>query len=162
MKTIYLLITGCLLFLCSCTRRTKPEDNINQQASLPAGFDLNALHLKVLTSFINKKTGTMATLYGNEPAFNNAAKGWQNQQPGAILALVTWKQQEDQRWYGANIPGELQSAELVKTQAGAGNTITTGYQQFSGPQLAEVTTIDSATKQQRLQFLLAQHPAVMP
>ncbi|MGA7237229.1 MAG: hypothetical protein WBY44_16205 [Bryobacteraceae bacterium] len=37
---------------------------------------------------------------------------------GAVLALVTWTKQEDDRWFGARIPAEVKSVEFVGVTAG--------------------------------------------
>ena len=57
----------------------------------------------------------MSTLYGNHwhckkaKDLNKALVG------GESFTLVTWKQQPDEHWFGANIPGDLQSVEVLKT-----------------------------------------------
>ena len=56
-----------------------------------------------------------------------------------MLALVTWKKQADVHWFGANIPGELQSVEIVKS-SGQDASPKIDYQKLSGPDLKETET----------------------
>ena len=72
----------------------------------------------------------MSTLYGNEVALKAAGTGTAT--AGEVFALVTWKQQADDHWFGAKIPADLVSVEYVKT-AEAGNAIS--YQKFAGKNL---------------------------
>ncbi|MBN9384001.1 MAG: heme-binding domain-containing protein [Chitinophagaceae bacterium] len=68
---------------------------------------------KVITSRIDKSKGTMSTLYGNDIAVAAARKGIAYP-AHSVLTLVTWRQKEDEHWYGANIPASIQSVETVK------------------------------------------------
>ncbi|WP_214072568.1 heme-binding domain-containing protein [Mucilaginibacter sp. dw_454] len=76
----------------NCHRPQKKEDFVFTQ---PVGF--NDSHLKMMASFINKKSSTMSVLYTN----------------GNTRTLVTWKQKSDENWFGANVPGKLQSIKLI-------------------------------------------------
>jgi hypothetical protein len=154
----YLLLLT--LMLAACTHAPAGTDLINKDASLPASFDLNKMGLKVITSSINKKQGTMATLYGNAAALQ-AAKGGADIKPivGETFALVTWKQKADEHWFGAKIPGQLQSLEMLKTQAGAAGIVLT-YQKYVGKSLT--LTADTAGNNVRTQYILQQQASVMP
>jgi hypothetical protein len=80
-------------------------------------------------------------------------------QPGEVLALLTWQQRADPNWFGARIPGALQSLELLRTgHAGAGHPAVT-YQCFTGKNLTLLA--DTAHQQERIAYLLAQKPAVL-
>jgi len=68
------------------------------------------LDSKVITSRIDKSKGTMSILYGNEMAVAAARKG-KSYLAGSVLTLVTWKQKEDEHWYGGNVPDSLLSVE---------------------------------------------------
>jgi len=82
-----------------------------------AGFD--ALSWKVVSSGVDKSAHTMSLIYGNDAAVIAARKG-SVYPAGAQLALVTWKQREDEHWYGGNIPDSLLSVE--KFTFGVGGT----------------------------------------
>jgi len=100
----------------------------------------------------------MSTLYGNDQAFQYAHTHADSSYPnGSVLALVTWKQQEDPHWFGANIPGALQSIELVKI-----NATNASYEQFTGAALTQSTNTDTALITKRTRYILDEKPAVTP
>ncbi|WP_298738027.1 cytochrome P460 family protein [uncultured Chitinophaga sp.] len=159
MRLIYLSAVTVILFSAACSRPVDTAQLVNNEAALPSSFQFEAKGLtKVITSSINRKQATMSTLYGNEQAFQHALTKADSSYPnGAVLALVTWKQQEDQHWFGANIPGTLQSIELVQIN---GNT--TAYEQFTGTELTPSPHTDSALVSRRTRYILDEKPAVTP
>lgn len=154
MKSAYILLAGIVLALAACTGNTVL---VNNAAAIPASFNFGKMDYKVITSSINKKKGTMSTLYGNELALKASIADTGTIAPGEVFALVTWKQQADDHWFGANIPGNLQSVEYVKT-ADAGNKIS--YQRFEGKGL--VLSADTSQSRERIKYILDQKPSVMP
>lgn len=159
MRWIYALMSAITLLNFSCSSHVDSTQLVNKAASLPASFQFEAKGLdKVITSSINRKQATMSTLYGNDPAFKHTLTNADSSYPdGSVLALVTWKQQEDQHWYGANIPGELQSIEVVKI-----NGTTTTYEQFSGSTLTPAANTDTSLVNRRTRYILAEKPIVTP
>ncbi|PTS97362.1 hypothetical protein DBR11_17300 [Pedobacter sp. HMWF019] len=153
-KAIYLMASIALL-VTACTENKKPADLLNQQASLPAGLNFSKMGFKVINSSINVKSNTMSTLYGNNTAQTNARSSTKLRPAGEIFALVTWKKQPDKHWFGANIPGDLQSLEMVKT-----TTSGTIYQLYKGQNLTLST--DTSLQQQRTRYILEQTPSIMP
>ena len=158
MRSSYILLSLFLLLLSACSAPVDPT-GINKEASFPAAFNLSEMGLKVINSSLHPKTETMCTLYGNDVALN-AFKGNENLLPGEVIALVTWKQKEDVHWFGAKIPAALQSVEMVKTIAGQPNTMETSYECFEGSKL--IRQKDTAGNANRIQYILAQKPSVMP
>lgn len=148
----------CLL-ICSCNNNDHVPDNINAKASLPYSAKLSTAGLKVITSFIDKKAGTMSTLYGNEPALQKATSLNQSMVRDALFTLITWKQQPDEHWFGADIPGDLQSVEILKTAPG-GDSVVVNYQRYQGKVL--VLNTDTLQQSERIKFILSQRPSVMP
>ena len=144
------------LFLAACSNPT--GNPLNQEASFPASFDLTKMGLKVITSSINKKQATMSTLYGNSAALKAAGDNTQYQ-PGETFALVTWKQKPDGHWFGANIPGDLQSVGMLKTSGQAG-AITLNYQKYTGRSLT--ITADTVGNTAAMKFILSERASVMP
>jgi hypothetical protein len=59
----------------------------------------NVLEGKVVCSFIDKKNGTMSTLYSEEDS---------------ELSLVTWAQRANPHWFGSIITGPIKSIEKVR------------------------------------------------
>lgn len=110
-------------FVTECTHCHQPmhfndlvfSSPLDWKAHAGAGADtsvLDALHWKVISSGIDKSGGTMYTLYGNDPAVAAARKG-AAYPAQSVLTLVTWKQKEDEHWYGANVPSAIASVETV-------------------------------------------------
>jgi hypothetical protein len=147
------------LFICSCNNNDHVPDNINAKASLPYSVKLGTAGLKAITSFIDRKAGTMSTLYGNEPALRKATSLNQSMVRDALFTLVTWKQQPDEHWFGAGIPGDLQSVEILKTAPG-GDSVVINYQRYQGKTL--VLDTDTLHQSERMKFILSQRPSVMP
>jgi hypothetical protein len=149
-----------LLALSACSQPQVLAGQLNEAASLPTSFDFTKLGLRVLASSVNRRQATMATLYGNDLARQAALRGNGTAQPGEVLALVTWRQQADPNWFGARIPGALQSVELLRTAPRSAGSPAVTYQCFTGKDLALRT--DTLHQQERIAYLLAQKPAVMP
>jgi hypothetical protein len=159
LKSIYIFIAAVMISLSACNRNASSSELVNQKASLPASFNFDQLGLKVLTSSINKKDATTSTLYGNQLAFKSALSGSGEHQVGEVFALVTWKQQPDEHWFGAKIPGDLQSVEVVKALGENQHTVIR-YKRFEGKQLTANT--DTSYQQGRINNIFGMKPAVMP
>ena len=155
---IYILFCG-LLFLSSCSNKNENIQPFNEKAKLPAGFKFDTLGLKVMSSYVNNKSGTMSTLYANRFALSNALKGDKSHRAAEVFALVTWKQQADGYWFGADIPGDLQSVELIKTATNSNNTLIT-YKKYNGGNLE--LDPDTAYPGERIHYILDQQPSIMP
>lgn len=51
-------------------------------------------------------------LYGNDLAYNYAKTSDEGNYPtGSVLYLVIWQLQEDEQWFGSNIPGKVKKIE---------------------------------------------------
>lgn len=156
MKLLYISLAGIVLILSACDTPKPSEELLNKKAAIPASFHFDRAGLKVISSSINKKNKTMSTLYGNELALKTAIAGSTEYPAGENLTLVTWKQQDDDRWFGARIPGDLESIEVVKTS----DPNIVNYQKYEGRQL--VINPDTAHQQERIKYIFAQKPSVMP
>ena len=152
MRSAYTLMALIAITLAACTNNTAL---VNDVAALPSAFNFGKMGFKVITSSINKKLGTMSTLYGNDPALKAAGTGTAT--AGEVFALVTWKQQADDHWFGAKIPADLVSVEYIKTGE-TSNSIT--YQKFEGKYL--ILSKDTLNRQERIKKILDQKPSVMP
>jgi hypothetical protein len=156
--TLPLGIFFCLL-ICSCKHNANLPDNINAKASFPDSTPYRPAGLKVITTFINRKDTTMSTLYGNPLALQKAIGLNRDVAGGELFTLVTWKQQPDAHWFGANIPGDLQSVEVLKTNSN-GDKVVLNYQHYVGKNL--VLLADTLYTSERIKFILNQSPSVMP
>lgn len=146
-----------LLIAMGCQQQNNHAGELNKAASLPEHLHFNQLGLKVITSMISKKEATMSTLYGNELALKYTKSKGDSTLAGMVFALVTWKQQDDERWFGAKIPGQFQSVEMVTTKAN-GNAVQTTYKIDKGEKL----NIGSLAEKERIKYILAQKASVMP
>ncbi|SEW50102.1 cytochrome P460 family protein [Chitinophaga arvensicola] len=154
MKYILFLSVNILLFSCSPHKVAR----INTAASLHDTVLLRPHEWKVITSTIQTGSKTMCTLYGNETAVNTARKGGSQYPGGALLTLVTWKQQPDDHWFGALIPGEVESVEQVQFTADA---ISPLYKKYTGNELRE-SPASEVEAQQRTAYIVGCRAAVMP
>lgn len=160
-SALILLFIGLLSWSCSGTKKGEPAYNV--KASLPASFKFNQMGLKVITSSVNTKNHTMSTCYGNDIAVNTARAGGQANYPaGAVITLVTWNQQEDQNWFGGNIPAEIKSVEMVKRSASADLAGNSTYQKFTGKDLREAPSAEIMDSKDRINYILGLRAAVMP
>jgi hypothetical protein len=133
------------------------EEVVNNAATLPTNLPYQPLSWSAITMYVDPKTRTMAALYGNDAAMR-AILARQAAPAGAVLALVTWVQRDDPHWFGARIPGALQSVEFVQVAA-AGQT--SSYRRFAGTGLIEDYGAASAAPQ-RTSFVLGLTPARLP
>jgi len=146
------------------------EEVVNNDAALPASLPYQPLHSGAITwgaitMYVDPRTRTMATLYGNDVAMQavqasrstgaDTAKG-PAYTAGAVLALVTWVQREDPHWFGGRIPDQPQSIEIVNV----GNNGQNGYRRFAGAGLGEDLSFAAAA--QRTSFVLGLVPARLP
>lgn len=136
---------------------------LNQDASLAGDLPLNPLQGKVITSWIDKQSSTMSTLYGNDVAAQYARSNTQHDySSGSVLSLVTWNQQEDPRWFGGNIPAALKSVEFVTVGSASDHHATYTYQKYEGAPLKKTSTQEGLTPNDRAIYLFSQRAAVMP
>jgi Cytochrome P460 len=150
-----LFLTVCLILLSCGKNRT---NNYNTAAALRDTLLLQPNEWKVITSSINTSTHTMATLYGNEVAVKAARSGQGSYPAGASLLLVTWKQQPDDHWFGAIIPGAVETVEQVVYTTGS---ISPFYTKYTGNLLAK-SIVNPEESQHRIAWMIQQRAAVMP
>ncbi|QWT86577.1 MULTISPECIES: cytochrome P460 family protein [unclassified Chryseobacterium] len=157
MKNLIVYLIMCV-FVLSCNSQ-KEYEPVNQNASLPESFDFNAMNLRVVTSSINHKKQTMMTLYGTDSAIDdlkeNAGKVNSKER---ILALVTWSQKDDPYWYGAKVPNNLLSVEVIKSKLPFSENSEILYQKYEGKELKKV----NADVTNRVSTILSMKPSIMP
>jgi hypothetical protein len=114
----------------------------------------------VITSRIDESSKTMSTLYGNAAAVQYARSSSQRAYPaGAELSLVTWTQQEDSHWFGARIPRQVKSVELIHIAALPDQY---SYELYQGFPLTRVSTAAGLAAGSRAAYLISLRAAVMP
>jgi hypothetical protein len=120
-------------------------------------FEFNDSGLKVITSYVNEKAGTMSILYGNQPALNYSIKGNDEHITGEIFKQVTFKQQAHEFWYGSRINGALQQVETINTVQQGATVIPVYGVQYYGPNTAK-----TQDRSARIKFILCQKASVFP
>lgn len=155
MKNLIRLGFLAMLIFASCSK----ENLYNESASFADSSKIShVLEGKVITSMVDKKEKTMSTLYGNDIAAEHARKSDDHHYPvGSELSLVTWIQKEDIHWYGANIPGEIKSIEIVKYQAPDSAIL----EYYEGKKL-QSRKPDFGTALKRIGYISNQRAAVLP
>jgi Haem-binding domain/Cytochrome P460 len=137
----------------------------NAAASLPMSLPYQPLGWSAITMYVDPKTRTTATLYGNDAAMQAVqarragSSGGLAYPAGVVLALVTWAQRDDPHWFGARIPDQPQSVEFVQVAA-AGQQAS--YQRFAGAGFAEDRGAAAAAAAQRTTFMLGLAPVWLP
>lgn len=138
-----------------------PEVLNSNAARLPASLPYQPLSWGVITLFVDPRSHTTATLFGNAAAVSaaRADNGAPVHYPaGSVLALVSWTQRDDAHWFGARIPDQPVSVEFVEI---GGSGAINRYRRFAGAGLAEQkasATSDTA----RAQFLEGLLPVRLP
>jgi len=153
------------------TAKINGEEIVNNRAaSLPATLPYQPLAWNAITMYVDPKTHTMATLYGNQAAMQAAqarnsasaapvpASAALVYPPDAVLALVTWAQRDDPHWFGARIPTVPQSVEFLQVAAAEEMS---SYRRFAGRGLTEDRSATGAAAQ-RTRWMLGLAPARLP
>lgn len=153
-----------LLGLLGCTSpNPRVVTTLNEDAALVGDLPANPLRWKVITSSLDRRDSSMSTLFGNDVAVECARTGSPHGYPaGSALALVTWTEQEDRRWFGGRIPATPKSVEYVTVKAGTGHAPSYSYQKFEGSPLKQMSTQEGPAPNERAAYLLSQQASVMP
>lgn len=157
MKLSKLTIIVLTVSILSCRDKATDADLYNIKATVPEKFDVSQLHLIIINTSINKKDSTISVLYGNKSAYEQLKQGRGNLGAGQLLALVTWKEQTDPHWFGANIPGRFLSVEYVRPKDDGKGIV---YQRLLGAGLE--ADADTSNNSERTAFITKQRPSVMP
>ncbi|WP_240347854.1 DUF1223 domain-containing protein [Longitalea arenae] len=129
--------------LSSCNEVSGKELNIREYAFNDSG-------LQVITHWINEKAGTMSVLYGNAAAMEYHASDTGKHAAGESYTLATYKQQDNTRWYGSKINGELQQLETVSLEPRPENA-GTGYRiSYENRRQASGATADTTGRVQTI------------
>jgi len=164
MKRLLIAATFAMVVVCGCGGvNPRVATRLNDAATLSGTLPGKPLAGRVITSWIDKSDAqhpTMSTLFGNDAAVGFARSNSGHEYPvGSVLSLVTWGQQEDERWFGGNIPAGVRSVEMVAVKSGPDGKAAYEYRRFEGSPLKDVGTQSAGD---RVTFLLVQRAAVMP
>ena len=163
MNRSYLLFPALLVVLANCSvSRSTSVVTPDQRARLNGELDMNPLQWRVITCGTNPRESTMATLFGNDVAVQYSRRHGEGDYPsGSMLALVTWQQQEDSRWFGARMPAQTKTVEMLVVSSSAGGQPAYSYQEYEGSPLLKTTSGETRANA-RVAYLLSQRAAVMP
>jgi len=157
-----LLALSAMLLGCS-GQRPNLTATINQDASSLGNLPENPLQWRVITSSLNTNDSTMSTLYGNDAAVDYARAHSEHDYPSAsALALVTWTQVDDDRWFGAKIPNHVKSIEFVSVKSAPDGSTYYSYEKYEGSPLKLLDAQQSLKPKDRAANLMALRAAVMP
>lgn len=160
MKKLSLVLIPMLILLISSCNKVKTAPPINDHAALPSLLNPDRLGLEVVTIYYDKKNGTISTLYGNKKAYLSAVDSIVSHKAGEIYMMVTWKEIDNEQWFGAKIPGKAKEIEVVKVVASAEGHTQTKYERYSGKKLALVT--DVPDEKQRSEYILSRRASILP
>jgi mono/diheme cytochrome c family protein len=140
----------------------KTGNDFNVRATITGDIPVNPLNWSVITCGTNPREATISTLFGNDTAVLYARTHSDGRYPaGSMLSLVTWQQQEDNHWFGANMPAETKSVEVVAVKKSGRGRLSYSYQDFEGSPLKTVTK-SASWKDGRTAYITSQRAAVMP
>ena len=164
MTTVRLVGAVLLILLIGCSKpNSRIQTRLNRDAELSGELPYNPLQWDVISSTLNPAAHTLATISGNEKAVAHARHHASQEYPaGSVLAIITWSQQEDPRWFGGKIPGSVQSVEFLEVQTALDHEQTYLYSMYSGTPLRKSVSIAEKYPTGRAAYLLARKAAVMP
>ena len=157
-------LTLALVGLLGCTTQNpRTITKIDLDACVNGDLPWRPQDGGVIALWVDEKHATMSTLYGNDLAVEVARSADHAVYPaGAAIALVTWKQKEDLRWFGASVPAGVQSAEFVTVTTTSAHQSAYLYKRFSGNPLRQSQSEEISSPQGRVEYLLSQPAAIMP
>ncbi len=163
MSVICLFVIATLLALAGCSGpNSRVETKLNANAALTGEIPVDPLQWRVITSGVDPRSSTMFTLFGNDAAIQYSRTSTARNYPdGSVLALVTWQQQEDSRWFGGKIPSHAKSVEFVDVRISQDGNPSNVYRSYEGFPLKETTSLKSQTNEHAA-YLLSMRAAVMP
>jgi len=139
------------------------KTRLNRDAEVSGELPYNPLQWEVIASTLNHNDHTLATVLGNDRAIASARKDAAHAYPaGSVLSVITWSQEEDPRWFGGNIPGNVRSVEFVEVQSGPDRRGTYLYTLYGGSPLRKLVSTEEKSPTGRAAYILGQRAAVMP
>lgn len=116
---------------------------------------------RVITMFADEERHTMSTLYGNDIAVRYARSSFRGAvyPPGSVLELMTWRRREDDHWFGAEIPGKVESIEKVIIPDNPERQSSPVYEKYQGEPLKK-TAVENA--RERIDLILSRPAGVLP
>jgi hypothetical protein len=163
MSIFPLSVTAALLALAGCgAPNSRVVTTWNTSAALTGDIPVDPLQWRIITSGVDPHNSAMFTLFGNDAAIQYSRSSTAGNYPrGSVLALVTWQQQEDSRWFGGSIPAQVKSVEFVAVTTSGHGDPSNLYRSYEGLPLTE-TTSQKSHVDSRAANLSSLRAAVMP
>jgi hypothetical protein len=148
------------------TMKVKGNEIVNNEAAaLPQSLPFQPLGWNAITMYVDPRTRTTATLFGNDVAMRTvkprtpmpSVATRSDYGAGAVLALVTWVQRDDPHWFGGRVPQTPMAVEFVELNSSQ----TKSYSRYDGSGQIQDRT-GTGTALQRTNFMLGLAPAQMP
>ena len=144
-----LLVGGCN------HKQPSASDLFNDEAKIAVGLPYPVMEWRALTTSVDRGGMMTSTLFGNDVAVSTTRSGVASYPAGAVLGLVTWRQREDEHWFGGRIPDAPLSVEFVEFGSGPVPV----YRHFAGAPLSEQPDSGSPA---RLAAIEAMKPVRLP
>lgn len=161
MKPIQVLAAALLLIGCS-QPNARVATRFNCDAEVSGELPYHLLQWEVIASTLNHNDHTLATVLGNDQAIAYARKNGSHVYPaGSVLSVITWSQEEDPRWFGGNIPGNVRSVEFLEVQSCQDHG-TYLYTLYGGSPLRKLVSTEEKSPTGRAAYIVGQRAAVMP
>jgi hypothetical protein len=162
--TIRVLGTIALILSIGCSQpKARIQTRLNHDAELSGVLPYNPLNWEILSSTLNPAERTLSTLTGNAQAVAYARQHVSSNYPvGSVLAMTTWRQQEDPRWFGGKIPESVRSVEFLEVQPAVDRGETYLYSMYVGTPLRKLVSVAEKSPTGRAAYLLAEKAAIMP
>jgi hypothetical protein len=163
-KTFHVLAAPLLLMLIGCSQpNARVITRFNRDAEVSGELPYNPFQWEVIASTLNHNNHTLATILGNDRAIAYARKNATHAYPaGSVLCVITWSQEEDPRWFGGNIPGDVRSVEFLEVQSSQDHGGTYLYTLYDGSPLRKLASTEEKSPTGRAAYIVGQRAAVMP
>jgi len=163
-KTFHVLAAPLLLMLIGCSQpNARVITRFNRDAEVSGELPYDPSQWEVIASTLNHNNHTLATVLGNDRAIAYARKNATHAYPaGSVLCVITWSQEEDPRWFGGNIPGDVRSIEFLEVQSSQDHGGTYLYALYGGSPLRKLASTEEKSPTGRAAYIVVQRAAVMP
>jgi Cytochrome P460 len=163
-KTFHVLAAPLLLMLIGCSQpNARVITRFNRDAEVSGELPYDPFQWEVIASTLNHNNHTLATVLGNDRAIAYARKNATHAYPaGSVLCVITWSQEEDPRWFGGNIPGDVRSIEFLEVQSSQDHGGTYLYALYGGSPLRKLASTEEKSPTGRAAYIVVQRAAVMP
>lgn len=114
-NNLFKLVSITIIFLSGCNPKNRLGLNENASINNFGYLPENPLLLNTISTSFHLKDSLITVLYGNKFAYNYAKIcGDGNYPPSAVLYNISWQMQNDEQWFGANVPKNIRNIERIE------------------------------------------------